>query len=164
MKKVLLYILLILPNIAIMSQNMQPTPLLWRDDSAPLQMANFSLGQYNSNPKPWAIALTAVSGASFIAGTSFVSWAFGYASNKHHYNPDADGPMDLTAEATALAGLAFYVVSIGTGIPAVILFKKSKKNTPSSTLAAQTDNLLFPNGVQCQIGIHPSGFGVNIDF
>ena len=154
-------------------QYMQPAPSLWQEEAPALQTVNLSCAQYGCNPKPWAIGLAAVSGTSFVAGTWFLAWGYGYRhSNQRYYRYYSDyaqsvydyEPMDLTYMAAGLLGLTCYAVSIGTGIPSIILFKKARRNAQSAAPLACDNRQLFPNGVQCELGVQPGGFGINIDF
>ena len=151
-------------------QYMQPAPSLWQEEAPALQTVNLSCAQYGCNPKPWAIGLAAVSGTSFIAGTWFIAWGHGYYRSLRRYYRyyydyyHGDVPMNLTYVAAGGLGLMCYAISIGTGIPSIILFKKAGRNAQSAAPLACDNRQLFPNGVQCELGVQPGGFGINIDF
>ena len=147
-------------------QYMQPAPSLWQEEAPAIQTVNLSCVQYDCNPKPWAIGLAAVSGTSFTIGTCNVIYAFWYYHHPRRRNYDVynDGPVDLTVPACLIVGGLYYIVSIGTGIPSIILFKKAGRNAQSEAPLACHGSELFPNGVQCELGVQPGGFGINIDF
>ena len=156
-------------------QYMQPAPSLWQEEAPAIQTVNLSCAQYGCNPKPWAIGLAAVSGTSFIAGTWFLAWGYGYDRSCDRYYRYYSGyynyyrgmyarEWDSTGMAARLLGLTCYAVSIGTGIPSIILFKKARRNAQSEAPLACHGSELFPNGVQCELGVQPGGFGINIDF
>lgn len=164
---------MLLCGLGVHAQYMQPAPSLWQEEAPALQTVNLSCAHYGCNPKPWAIGLAAVSGTSFIAGTWFLAWGYGYRhSYQRYYRYYSDyaqsvygyEPMDLTYMAAGLLGLTCYAVSIGTGIPSIILFKKARRNAQSAAPLACDNRQLFPNGVQCEMGVQPGGFGINIDF
>ena len=149
---------------------MLSAPSLRQEEAPAIQTVNLSCAQYDCNPKPWAIGLAAVSGTSFIAGTWFIAWGHGYYRSLQRYYRyyydyyHGDVPMNLTYVAAGLLGLTCYAVSIGTGIPSIILFKKAGRNAQSEAPLACHGSELFPNGVQCGLGVQPGGFGINIDF
>ena len=151
-------------------QYMQPAPQLWQEEAPAIATVNLSCAQYGCNPKPWAIGLATVSGTSFIAGTWFLAWSYGYRRSSlryHRYYIDyyhGDVGIDLTDMFAKLLSLTCYAVSIGTGIPSIILFKKAGRNVKSAAPLACDSRQLFPNGVQCELGVQPGGFGINIDF
>lgn len=148
----------------ITMHHIQSSSLPCQEEVSAIQTVDLSSVEYKANPKPWAITLAAVSGASFIAGTSFVSWGYGYAYNRNHYRSDGEGPVDLTAPFHILVGLTFYTVSIGTGIPSIILFKKAKKNTQPEFSLSYNDSQSTPFGIQCQLGVQPGGLGMTLNF
>ena len=155
------------PGDAVCDYSMMlSAPSLRQEEAPAIQTVNLSCAQYDCNPKPWAIGLAAVSGTSFTIGTCNVIYAFWYYHHPRRRNYDVynDGPVDLTVPACLIVGGLYYIVSIGTGIPSIILFKKAGRNAQSAAPLACDNRQLFPNGVQCELGVQPGGFGINIDF
>lgn len=169
-RKIILTISLLLTTLNVPAQttitmhHIQSSSLPCQEEVSAMQTVDLSSIEYKANPKPWAITLAAVSGVSFIAGTSFVSWGYGYAYNRNHYRSDGEGPVNLTAEFHILVGLTFYAVSIGTGIPSIILFKKAKKNVQPESSLSYNDSQSTPFGIQCQLGVQPGGLGMTLNF
>ena len=121
----------------------------------------FSTQYYTkSNTRFWAKSLAVISGVSFIAGTSFVSWSRGYDYNKSHYSSDGEGPVDLTASFNTAVGLLFYAISIGTAIPSIMLFKKDGEKTESAAELSLNGSQLLANGYQCNLGVYPGGLKI----
>ena len=121
----------------------------------------FSTQYYTkSNTRFWAKSLAVISGVSFIAGTSFVSWSRGYDYNKSHYSSDGEGPVDLTASFNTAVGLLFYAISIGTAIPSIMLFKKDGEKTESAAELSLNGSQLLANGYQCDLGVYPGGLKI----
>ena len=163
MKKLLITCMVILCGIGVNAQYMQSSSLFSQKQVPTVQTVDFSYPQYDCNPMPWAIGLAAVSGITFTIGTGHVAYAFWYAQQPPKH-PGEVQDIDLTGPANVIVGALYYVASIGTGIPAIILFKKAGKNAQASTSLACDSKPLFPNGVQCQLGIQPTCVGIKIDF
>lgn len=164
MKKVIIACFMLLCGLGVHAQYMQPAPQLWQEEAPAIATVNLSCAQYGCNPKPWAIGLATVSGTSFIAGTCHVAYGFWYLHHSSKDYHDGNHPIDLTVPACYIIGGIYYAVSIGTGIPSIILFKKAGRNAKSAAPLACDSRQLFPNGVQCELGVQPGGFGINIDF
>ena len=162
----LLVVLSILCPLKLIAQERidQHQASIIKENNPPMQSLDYSFVQNNGNPKVWAAALTAVSGASHIAGTCFVAWVRGYDYNKDHYCSDGNCPVDLTVPFYTAVGLLLYTVSVGTAIPAIVLFKKDKKNTESVAELFPDGSHLFVNGYQCRLGVCFGGLGINIYF
>lgn len=136
------------------------------DNFSPEKNQGFSSTRYYKNNHScfWAKTLAVISGVSFVTGTCFIAWARGYDYNKDHYRTDGEGPVDLTVPFNTAIGLLFYTVSVGTAIPAIVLFKKTGKNTESAVQLSQNGGHLFANGYECKLGVYPGGLGINFVF
>lgn len=136
------------------------------DNFSPEQNEGFYSTRYYKNNHScfWAKTLAVISGVSFVTGTCFIAWARGYDYNKDHYRTDGEGPVDLTVPFNTAIGLLFYTVSVGTAIPAIVLFKKTGKNTESAVQLSQDGGHLFANGYECKLGVYPGGLGINFVF
>ena len=136
------------------------------DNFSPEQNEGFYSTRYYKNNHScfWAKTLAVISGVSFVTGTCFIAWARGYDYNKDHYRTDGEGPVDLTVPFNTAIGLLFYTVSVGTAIPAIVLFKKTGKNTESAVQLPQNGGHLFANGYECKLGVYPGGLGINFVF
>ncbi|MBR3959811.1 MAG: hypothetical protein IKJ81_07180 [Bacteroidales bacterium] len=136
------------------------------DNFSPEKNQGFSSTRYYKNNHScfWAKTLAVISGVSFVTGTCFIAWARGYDYNKNHYRTDGEGPVDLTVPFNTAIGLLFYTVSVGTAIPAIVLFKKTGKNTESAVQLSQNGGHLFANGYECKLGVYPGGLGINFEF
>lgn len=136
------------------------------DNFSPEKNQGFSSTRYYKNNHScfWAKTLAVISGVSFVTGTCFIAWARGYDYNKDHYRTDGEGPVDLTVPFNTAIGLLFYTVSVGTAIPAIVLFKKTGKNTESAVQLSQNGGHLFANGYECKLGVYPGGLGINFEF
>lgn len=136
------------------------------DNFSPEQNEGFYSTRYYKNNHScfWAKTLAVISGVSFVTGTCFIAWARGYDYNKDHYRTDGEGPVDLTVPFNTAIGLLFYTVSVGTAIPAIVLFKKTGKNTESAVQLSQNGGHLFANGYECKLGVYPGGLGINFVF
>ena len=129
-------------------------------------LSDFSSYKDGNGTKIWAVALSVVSGASFIAGTSYISYAYWYRYSPVPHRTIRSGPyapVDLTFDFYRLSGLAFYALSIVTGIPAVILFHKANKSKPSEDIGCISSQV-SSGEIECSLGFQPTGFGININF
>ena len=156
-------------NLSVSTLDMMPVTeqeLHIEDDVSLVNYGNLVSTQYYANNKTLlgAKVLAGVSAATFVAGTYFIAWARGYHYNKGHYRTDGEGPVDLTVPFNTAIGLLFYTVSVGTAIPAIVLFKKNGGKTESAAQPSLNGSHLFANGYECKLGVYPGGLGINFEF
>ena len=156
-------------NLSVSTLDMMPVTeqeLHIEDDVSLVNYGNLVSTQYYANNKTLlgAKVLAGVSASSFVAGTYFIAWARGYHYNKGHYRTDGEGPVDLTVPFNTAIGLLFYTVSVGTAIPAIVLFKKNGEKTESAAQPSLNGSHLFANGYECELGVYPGGLGINVEF
>ena len=166
MKNIVICCLLLCCCHTVDAQYFQPQTHLLQKEQSACQIMDLSLEQSDCNYKTWAIVFTSISGISLLSGTFYLSYAIGYDRGSNaYYNPHNPFAYEnITSLVYSSMGLVLYAVSIGTGISSVILFRKSKKKSDSMISIVNHCNQLFPNGIQCQMGVQPSGFGLNIIF